>query len=147
FIQRLPNGYDTVLGERGATLSGGQRQRIGLARAFLKDAPILVLDEATSALDSHSEKEVQRALIRLMRKRTVIAVAHRLSTLESFDRVIVLDKGRIVQDGRPADLKAADGLFRRLWELQSLGVSGDTSAEPEDADHSADVGEPYWRTS
>ncbi len=147
FIQRLPNGYDTVLGERGATLSGGQRQRIGLARAFLKDAPILVLDEATSALDSHSEKEVQRALIRLMRKRTVIAVAHRLSTLESFDRVIVLDKGRIVQDGLPADLKAADGLFRRLWELQSLGVSGDTSAEPEDADHSADVGEPYWRTS
>src|SRR5690606_29151091 len=108
FIQRLPNGYDTVLGERGATLSGGQRQRIGLARAFLKDAPILVLDEATSALDSHSEKEVQRALIRLMRKRTVIAVAHRLSTLESFDRVIVLDKGRIVQDGLPADLKAAD---------------------------------------
>src|SRR5690606_38333419 len=121
-----------VLGERGATLSGGQRQRIGLARAFLKNAPILVLDEATSALDSHCEKEVQRALIRLMHKRTVIAVAHRLSTLESFDRVIVLDRGRIVQDGSPVELKEAHGLFRQLWELQSLGVPGHAEPDPDE---------------
>jgi ATP-binding cassette subfamily B protein len=104
FIRRLKHGYDTLIGERGATLSGGQRQRIGIARAFLKNAPILILDEATSALDSHSELEVKAGVRRLMAGRTVIAVAHRLSTLRSVDRIIVLQGGHVVEDGTPAEL-------------------------------------------
>ncbi|MDB5732486.1 MAG: transporter related protein, partial [Variovorax sp.] len=98
-----------------------QRQRIGIARAMLKDAPILLLDEATSALDSESESEIQSALIRLMRGRTVVAVAHRLSTVASFDRVVVIVEGRIVEDGSPDELREQDGVYAHLWHLQSEG--------------------------
>ncbi len=123
FIRKLPNGYDTLIGERGVRLSGGQRQRLSLARAFLKNAPILLLDEATSALDSETERDIQHALDRLMRNRTVLAVAHRLSTLSRFDRVIVLCDGCVVQDGTPQQLRNESGLFASLWEMQSAGFS------------------------
>jgi ATP-binding cassette subfamily B protein len=119
FIQELSDGYDTIIGERGATLSGGQRQRLGIARAFLKDAPILILDEATSALDSRAERDLQRALEGLIHGRTVIAVAHRLSTLNGFDRVVMLSDGKIVQDAPPTELHGRDGLFRSLWDIQA----------------------------
>jgi ATP-binding cassette subfamily B protein len=122
FIRALPEGYRTQVGERGVMLSGGQRQRLGLARAFLKDAPILILDEATSALDSDSEAIIQRALTDLMRGRTVLAVAHRLSTVSNFDRVLVLDAGRLIQDGAPHELREVPGQFRTLWQLQSMSV-------------------------
>lgn len=122
FIRQLPEGYNTLVGERGARLSGGQRQRLGIARAFLKGSPILILDEATSALDTHSEKEIQMALTDLVRGRTVLAVAHRLSTVASFDRVIVMDKGRIVEDGPPAVLQRSGGLFESLWTIQAKGL-------------------------
>lgn len=119
FIERLPQGFDTVTGERGVKLSGGQRQRIAIARAMLADCPILVLDEATSALDSESEKMVQDALAELMRGRTAIVVAHRLSTVASLDRIVVLEGGRIVEDGPHAELIEADGVYARLWDRQT----------------------------
>jgi ATP-binding cassette subfamily B protein len=122
FIRALPQGYHTIVGERGAKLSGGQRQRLGIARALLKDAPIVVLDEATSALDSASEVEIQRALAILMRGRTVLAIAHRLSTIAKFDRVVVLDEGRIVEDGPPAELRQRRGLFDRMCRLQENNI-------------------------
>ena len=109
FIEALPDGFDTMVGDRGVKLSGGQRQRLAIARALLKDAPILLLDEATSALDSESEQAIQEALDRLMQGRTVIAIAHRLSTLQSFDRIIVMDHGRIVDDGSPRELALGRG--------------------------------------
>jgi subfamily B ATP-binding cassette protein MsbA len=118
FIVKLPQGYDTLVGERGAILSGGQRQRLSMARALLKDAPILILDEATSALDSESERLVQQAIDRLMQGRTVIVIAHRLSTICYADRIVVLDDGRIVQMGRHTDLMAAGGLYAELYQLQ-----------------------------
>jgi ATP-binding cassette subfamily B protein len=121
FIMALPLGYDTVVGERGARLSGGQRQRISIARAMLKNAPVLLLDEATSALDSRSEAEIQAALARLMKGRTVVAVAHRLSTVAAFDRIIVLVDGRIVEDGAPDALVAQGGVYADLWRLQAEG--------------------------
>jgi ATP-binding cassette subfamily B protein len=118
FIDALPEGMSTIVGDRGLKLSGGQRQRIAIARAFLKDAPILLLDEATSALDSESEEEIRQALDRLMRGRTVIAIAHRLSTLRSFDRIIVMQAGRIAQDGPPDKLMRRNGLYRDLIERE-----------------------------
>ena len=118
FIDALPEGTSTIVGDRGLKLSGGQRQRIAIARAFLKDAPILLLDEATSALDSESEEEIRQALDRLMRGRTVIAIAHRLSTLRSFDRIVVMQAGRIVQDGPPDKLMRRSGLYRDLIERE-----------------------------
>lgn len=121
FIRELPQGYDTLVGERGVMLSGGQRQRLGIARAFLKDSPILILDEATSALDTQSEAEIQAALNNLVHNRTVVAVAHRLSTLSSFDRIIVLRGGRIVEDGSPHDLRLRGGEFDALWRMQAEG--------------------------
>jgi ATP-binding cassette subfamily B protein len=121
FIRELPQGYDTIVGERGVRLSGGQRQRLGIARAFLKDAPILILDEATSALDMQSERDIQMALADLMRGRTVVAIAHRLSTVASFDRVLVLVDGRVYEDGPPALLRKEGGLFKDLWRLQVEG--------------------------
>ncbi len=122
FVAGLAQGYDTVVGERGTRLSGGQRQRIGIARALLKDARILLLDEATSALDSESEGEVQRALMRLMHGRTVVAVAHRLSTVASFDRILVLVDGQIAEDGTHEALRARQGVYARLWDLQAEGL-------------------------
>ena len=123
FIRLLPLGYDTLVGERGVMLSGGQRQRLGIARAFLKDSPILILDEATSALDTQSEAEIQAALNNLVHNRTVVAVAHRLSTLASFDRIIVLREGRIVEDGSPQDLRNREGEFHALWRMQAEGFA------------------------
>lgn len=121
FIRQLPQGYDTQVGERGVMLSGGQRQRLGIARAFLKDPPILILDEATSALDTESEAEIQAALDHLMRERTVLAVAHRLSTVIGFDRIVVLQEGRVVEDGNPAQLRGHGGVFDGLWQHQAAG--------------------------
>jgi ATP-binding cassette subfamily B protein len=118
FIEDLPEGIRTIVGDRGIKLSGGQRQRIAIARAFLKDAPLLLLDEATSALDSDSEEVIREALARLMRGRTVIAIAHRLSTVRSFDRIVVLQEGRVVQDGPPDLLVRREGLYRQLVQRE-----------------------------
>lgn len=121
FIQLLPTGYDTLVGERGVKLSGGQRQRIAIARAMLKNAPILLLDEATSALDSESEHLIQEALVRLMEKRTTIVIAHRLSTIQNMDRIIVIDKGRISEQGSHDELVKSNGMYAKLWAHQSGG--------------------------
>jgi len=114
FIEALPEGMETIVGDRGIKVSGGQRQRIAIARAFLKDAPILLLDEATAALDSESEEAIREALSRLMRGRTVVAIAHRLATLRSFDRVVMLQGGRIIDDGPPDILMQGKGPYREL---------------------------------
>ena len=124
FIERLPNGYETLVGERGVKLSGGERQRVALARAFLADAPILILDEATSSLDSESEALIQQAMERLMKGRTSIVIAHRLSTVRSLDRILVFDRGRIVEEGPHAVLmRRENGVYRRLFERQALGIA------------------------
>jgi len=120
FIRDMPQGLQTLIGENGVRLSGGQRQRLAIARAFLKDAPVLILDEATSALDSESERHVQEALEILMRGRTTLVIAHRLSTIENADRIIVLDRGRIAEAGRHADLLACGGIYARLYRLQYM---------------------------
>jgi ATP-binding cassette subfamily B protein len=120
FIEALPQGFDTLVGDRGVMLSGGQRQRLAIARALLKDAPVLLLDEATSALDTESEQLIQAALNDLMTGRTVIAIAHRLSTLRHFDRIIVMDQGRIIDDGTPRTLARRAGPYRDLLERQQM---------------------------
>jgi ATP-binding cassette subfamily B protein len=122
FIRRLPHGFEAQLGERGVTLSGGQRQRIAIARAILRDAPLLLLDEATSSLDAESETLVQTALEELMRHRTTLVIAHRLATVLSCDRILVMDQGRIVEQGTHASLVAANGLYARLARLQFEGA-------------------------
>jgi ATP-binding cassette subfamily B protein len=122
FIRRLPQGMDTPVGERGVTLSGGQRQRVAIARAILREAPLLLLDEATSALDAESETLVQSALETLMRQRTTLVIAHRLATVLSCDRIVVMDQGRVVEEGTHAALAAADGLYARLARLQFKGT-------------------------
>ena len=124
FIEKLPRDFDTQVGERGVKLSGGQRQRIAIARALLQDAPILVLDEATSALDSESERLIQDALENLMRGRTALVIAHRLSTVASLDRIVVIRDGKIVEDGRHADLVRAGGEYAQLWNRQSGAFLG-----------------------
>jgi ATP-binding cassette subfamily B protein len=134
FIQTLKDhrgrrGYDAHLGERGVKLSGGQRQRIALARAILKDAPILVLDEATSALDSEVEALIQQALSRVMEGKTVLAIAHRLSTLSEMDRIIVMDAGRIAEQGSHSELLAKGGLYAQYWQRQSGGFLRADAAE------------------
>jgi subfamily B ATP-binding cassette protein MsbA len=124
FIRELPDGFDTILGERGTRLSGGQRQRIAIARALLRDAPILILDEATSALDTESERLVQEAIERLMQDRTVLVIAHRLATVRDADRIVVMADGRVVETGRHAELHAMGGLYRRLHDLQFSAAEG-----------------------
>ena len=125
FITELPQGYETLVGERGVKLSGGQRQRIAIARAILKDAPILILDEATSALDSESEQLIQESLKELMQGKTVIAIAHRLSTIAHLDRLIVMDQGQIIEDGRHEELLDQNGTYAKLWNMQSGGFLGE----------------------
>jgi subfamily B ATP-binding cassette protein MsbA len=130
FIRELPDGYDTQVGEHGVRLSGGQRQRIAIARAMLKDAPILLLDEATSALDSESERQVQTALRTLIRGRTTLVIAHRLSTVQGADLIHVVDRGRIVESGRHAELLARNGLYARLYALQFADEGDLVAAAP-----------------
>jgi len=124
FIVSLPKGYETLVGERGVKLSGGERQRVAIARAFLADSPILILDEATSSLDSESEVLIQKAMERLMVGRTTIVIAHRLSTVRALDRLLVFDKGRIVEEGTHEELVRRDGgIYRRLFERQALELT------------------------
>jgi len=136
FVQNLVDpkgrhGYDAHVGERGVKLSGGQRQRIAIARVMLKDAPILLLDEATSALDSEVEAAIQQSLYRLMEGKTVIAIAHRLSTIAAMDRLLVMDHGRVVEEGSHAQLLAQGGLYARLWAHQSGGFLGEEADDAE----------------
>lgn len=121
FISNLPNGYDTIVGERGVKLSGGQRQRIAIARAILKDAPIIILDEATSSLDSQTEKVIQKALKELTKNKTTLVIAHRLSTIKEMDKIMILDKGNLVQEGAHDHLAKIDGIYKNLWEHQTNG--------------------------
>jgi ATP-binding cassette subfamily B multidrug efflux pump len=129
FIVKLPEAYETMVGERGVKLSGGQRQRIAIARAILKDAPILILDEATSALDSEVEAAIQDTLYGMMKGKTVIAIAHRLSTIAQMDRILVLDAGKIVEDGDHDALLAQGGLYSDFWARQSGGFLKTEDAE------------------
>ena len=120
FIEEMPKGFDTIIGESGARLSGGQRQRISIARAILKDAPLLILDEATSALDTESERKVQKALENLMKNRTTIVIAHRLSTIKNADRIIVMQEGRLVEEGTHDVLLDQNGVFSQLHRMQYI---------------------------
>lgn len=124
FIMGLPKAYETMVGERGVKLSGGERQRVAIARAFLADAPVLILDEATSSLDSESEVQIQQAMERLMEGRTTLVIAHRLSTVRALDRLLVFDKGKIVEEGdHLALVRLTDGIYRRLFERQALELT------------------------
>jgi len=141
FIAALPQGYGTLVGERGVKLSGGERQRVAIARAFLADAPILILDEATSSLDSESEVLIQQAMERLMMGRTTLVVAHRLSTVRALDRLLVLDKGKVIEQGSHETLiRLENGLYRRLFERQALELIkglGDSDSELTHRTHGA----------
>ena len=125
FIEQLPNGFDTMIGENGTRLSGGQKQRLAIARAILKNAPLLILDEATSALDNQSEKLVQEALDRLMKQRTTIVIAHRLSTVLYADKIVVMERGKIVEEGRHDELLAKCGAYDSLYNVQENWVKED----------------------
>jgi ATP-binding cassette subfamily B protein len=130
FILNSKDGYETLVGERGIRLSGGERQRIAIARAFLRNSPLLVLDEATSSLDSHSEQLIQDALDKLMKGRTTIIIAHRLSTIRRMDRIVVLDKGTIVEDGTHEKLlKKRNGIYAKLWNIQQGGFVKDEDGD------------------
>jgi ATP-binding cassette subfamily B protein len=123
FILQLPQGYDTIVGERGQKLSGGQRQRVSIARAVLKNPPVLIMDEATSAVDNETEAAIQRSMQVITRGRTTLVVAHRLSTIINADRIYVLDKGRVIETGNHAKLLADNGLYASLWKVQAGGIS------------------------
>jgi subfamily B ATP-binding cassette protein MsbA len=129
FIQKLPQGYDTVIGEQGVKISGGEKQRLTIARAILKDAPILILDEATSSLDSESEIEVQKALENLMKNRTTFVIAHRLSTIKKANKIIVLSQGEIVGEGRHEELLKENLIYKKLYETQILGYQSQPEKE------------------
>jgi ATP-binding cassette subfamily B protein len=120
FIQKLPQGYDTIVGERGQKLSGGQRQRLAIARTLLKDPPILILDEATSAVDNETEAAIARSLDVITQNRTTIAIAHRLSTIRHCDHIYVMDQGQIVEQGKHEDLLELNGIYTALWQVQSV---------------------------
>jgi subfamily B ATP-binding cassette protein MsbA len=130
FIMAQPNGYETIIGDKGCLLSGGQQQRLAIARAVLKNAPILLLDEATSSLDSESEQQIQKALEKLTAGRTVIAIAHRLSTVLSADQIVVMDYGRIKEIGTHAELLNKSGYYRRLYDHQFNRIQEEPTAEP-----------------
>ena len=135
FIKDLPFGLETYVGERGIKLSGGERQRVAIARAILKNAPILILDEATSSLDSHSEMLIQDALNNLMKDKTTIVIAHRLSTIQKMDRIIVVDHGKIIEQGSHSELlKNENSLYKKLWELQAGGFLRQEDDEPASAE-------------
>ena len=118
FVRNLPQGYQTLIGENGSTLSGGERQRISIARALLKDAPVILLDEATASLDVENESAVQEALSRLLQGKTVLVIAHRMRTVAGADHIVVLERGRVAQQGTPEELMRKGGLYRRMTELQ-----------------------------
>ncbi len=118
FIMKLPNGYDTVIGEGGGTLSGGEKQRISIARAMLKNAPIIILDEATASIDPENEHLIQNAIAELTKGKTIITIAHRLATIENADQILVVDNGRIVQKGRHTELMAQEGMYRRFINIR-----------------------------
>ena len=124
FIMTLPSGYSTPVGERGSSLSGGQRQRIALARAILKDAPILILDEATASVDNETEAAIQRSLLKITKERTTIVIAHRLSTVRNADKIIVLDQGKILEEGTHNDLISISGVYSDLWKVQAGSING-----------------------
>jgi ATP-binding cassette subfamily B protein len=132
-IAKLPDGVDTVIGTAGTYLSGGEQQRVALARAILKDAPIIVLDEATAFADPENEALIQKAFARLMENRTVIMIAHRLSTVVGADKIVVLDSGRVVEQGTHEELVAADGLYARMWTDYTQAVQWRISTEGEEA--------------
>ncbi|MCZ7684415.1 MAG: ATP-binding cassette domain-containing protein [Sandaracinaceae bacterium] len=138
-MESLPEGLETVVGERGVQLSGGQRQRVAIARAMLADPRVLILDEATSHLDAESESAVQAALDALLRGRTALVIAHRLSTVRRADRIVVLDRGRVVEEGKHEELMATGGLYRHLVELSLLDDNGTESAASENRSPAARV--------
>jgi subfamily B ATP-binding cassette protein MsbA len=137
FISELPDGYDSIVGERGVKLSGGQRQRVAIARAVLRDPRILILDEATSSLDNESEALVRQALDRLMRGRTVIVIAHRLTTVERADRIAVIEDGRVAEVGSHAELLAREGLYHRLYTRYAVGLPVEEEAATDDLEEMA----------
>jgi ATP-binding cassette subfamily B protein len=130
FIASLPDGYDSLVGERGVRLSGGQRQRVAIARAILKNAPIFFMDEATSSLDSITERHIQDSIEELMRGRTAIVIAHRLSTIARLDRIVVFHDGAVVEDGTHAELLTRRGHYARMWSMQAGGFLPEYEAEP-----------------
>ena len=120
FINLLPRGYDTAIGENGSELSGGERQRISIARAFLKDAPVILLDEATASLDAENETVIQQALSRLIKDKTVLIIAHRMRTIENADKIVVLKDGVVAEQGRPEELSAKESIYRKMKEQQKM---------------------------